>query len=219
MTQPPDRPFTAGNSPPSLQDQAAAAVRFTARLPLVIAARIARHTIQILFAIFIVILHPQAKWLAGLIARSALVQRFIKPALSGFVAAVYEPYFAYLSRLAPLWATVSITVPLAILEPAKFYATILIAERPRTGIMLWLALQGLSLILIDRTWKAVRPRSREIWLVSRLHAWGWLNAQYGKHWIRASGPYRTARIWARRTRKAGRNFWTSLMLRTGRHKT
>ena len=49
------------------------------------------------------------------------------------------------------------------------------------GILLWLFLQAISFVLIDKTWVAVRPQSRKIWLVSRLHAFVWLNVAYGKH--------------------------------------
>jgi hypothetical protein len=176
----------------SLPGQAAAALRFTANLPLRAAARLLRHAVQILFALFVVVLHPQVKWLSRRVARSFLVQTYVKPSLRVFTVYVYEPYFAYLSLLPPLWATISIALPLAVLEPAKLIATILVAERPKTGILLWLALQGLSLVLIDRTWTAVRPQSRKIRLVARIHAWIWLNAEYGKYWVKTSTAYRTA---------------------------
>jgi hypothetical protein len=215
MTKTPDPFLSEKDGSSTLVDDAAAAVRFAGLLPLRIAARFARHTVQVLFAIFVVILHPQFKWLAGLIAQSALVQRTVKPALQGFVTSVYNPYFAYLSRLAPLWAAVSIAVPLAVLEPAKFYATLLIAERPKAGIVLWLVLQGVSLILIDKTWTAVRPQSRKLWLVSRIHAWGWLNMEYGKHWIRRSVPFRSARIWKRQAERAARSLWRRIRGRLG----
>ena len=151
-----------GDGPNTVPQQAAAALRFTVSLPFKIAARLARHTVQILFALFVLILHPQLKWLFRLIAGSALVQNYVKPSLRIFAVHVYEPYFYYLSRLPPFWATFSIALPLAVLEPTKLYATILVAERPKTGVILWLALQGLSLVLIDRTWTAVRPQSRKI---------------------------------------------------------
>jgi hypothetical protein len=210
MTQTHNHHKSESTGAAGLPDQAASALRFTVRLPFRLAARLARHTIQVLFAIFVVILHPQAKWLFGLIARSALARDYIKPSLRTFVTNVYEPYFAYLGRLSPYWATFSIAVPLTILEPAKFYATILIAERPKTGVVLWLALQGLSLILIDRTWTAVRPQSRKIWFVSRIHAWGWLNAEYGKFWIRNSPVYRMVLRWKTQTRRDSRSFWSRL---------
>jgi len=199
-----------------LPGQAAAALRFTARLPFRIAGRLARHAVQILFALFVLILHPQVKWLFGLMAQSALVRSYIKPSLRIFAAHIYEPYFAYLSRLSPFWATFSVGLPLAVLEPAKLFATILVAERPRTGVILWLALQGLSLVLIDRTWTAVRPQSRKIWLVSRLHAWVWLNAEYGKYWIRSSAVYRTTKRWNERMRRAARGVWFVLLPRRRR---
>ena len=132
---------------------------------------------------------------------SSLVRNYIKPSLQTLAAAVYDPYFAYLRELPPYWATVSIALPLAVLEPAKFGATILIATRPRMGILIWLALQGVSFVLIDKTWAAVRPQSRKVWLVSRLHAWAWLNVAYGKHWIRTSSIYRTLLRWKERARR------------------
>ncbi len=193
--------------PDGLPAQATAALRFTARLP----GRVVQHTIQALFAIFVVILHPQAKWLFSLIANSGVVRRYIKPSLQTFITTIYEPYFDYLSRLSPFWATFSIVLPLTILEPAKTYATILIAERPKTGIVLWLVLQGLSLVLIDRTWKAVRPQSRKIRLVAYVHAWGWLNVAHGKYWIENSTLYRTARIWKRQARRAARSLLAALL--------
>jgi len=107
----------------------------------------------------------------------------------------------------------SIAVPLAILEPGKLYATILIAERPKVGILFWLLLQGLSVFLIDKTWTVVRPQSRKIWLVSRLHAWGWLNVSYGKFWITSSIFYRTIMRWQERIRLAALAFWSQLSAR------
>jgi len=196
-----------------LSGHAAGAARFVLSLPFKIAGRVARHTVQILFAIFVVILHPQIKWLAALLADSYVARNYVKPSLQVFAVHIYEPYFSYLSRLPPYWATFSVALPLAVLEPAKLYATIMIAERPKTGIMLWLALQGVSLVLIDRTWTAVRPQSRKIWLVARVHAWGWLNAAYGKYWIRNSSLYRTAVRWKKQARRAARSLWAGLMPR------
>jgi hypothetical protein len=210
MTHPQNEPLSEERSSSGVPAQAAAALRFTLRLPLRLAGRILRHTVQVIFAIFVVVLHPQVKWLLALIAGSSLVTTYIKPSLQSFAANVYEPYFAFLARLPPWWATFSIAVPLTILEPAKFVATLLIAERPKTGIVLWLALQGVSLILIDRTWTAVRPQSRQIRLVAWLHAWGWLNVQYGKHWIRSSGIYRTAMRWKKQGNRTARRLWSSL---------
>ncbi len=204
--------------PAGLSERAGAALRFTLKLPLKLAGRLATHAIQILLAIFIVVLHPQVKWLAGLIARSSIVQDYIRPALRGFSVHIYEPYFAFLARLPPYWATFSIALPLAILEPAKFIATILIAERPKTGIMLWLALQGLSLVLIDRTWASVRPQSRKLWLVSRLHAWLWLNAAYGKYWIKTSAVYRGALRLRNQSRRKAFSIWSALVPRRRRRK-
>jgi len=205
-----------GEGQNTVPQQAAAALRFTASLPFKIAGRLARQTIQIFFAVFVLILHPQAKWLFGLIAGSALVRNYVKPSLRIFAVHIYEPYFYYLSCLSPFWATFSIALPLAILEPAKFYATILVAERPKTGALLWLALQGLSLLLIDRTWKAVRPQSRKIRLVARVHAWMWLNAEYGKYWIKNSAVYRTAIRWKDQMRRGVRGVWLAVLPRRRR---
>ncbi len=198
--------------PSRLSGHAWAALRFTLSLPFKIAGRIARHSVQVFFALFVIILHPQAKWLFGLITNSYPVRNYVKPSLQTFAVHVYEPYFAHLGRLPPYWATFSIALPLAILEPAKLFATIQIAERPKSGIALWLALQALSLVLIDRTWRAVRPQSRKIWLVARLHAWGWLNVAYGKYWIRNSPLYRTAMRW----KKQARRLWAGLLPRRRR---
>ena len=191
----------------SLPKQATAALRFTLTLPFKIVARLVQHTIQILFALFVLFLHPQLKWFFRLIADSALVRVYAKPALRIIAVYIYDPYFALLSRLPPYWATFSVALPLAVLEPAKLAAMILLAERPRSGIALWLALQGLSLLLIDRTWVAVRPQSRKIWLVARAHAWLWLNAEHGKYWIRKSRIYRMAAIWTANARRSFRRLW------------
>ena len=145
--------------------------RTVAGLPFKLVGRTIVRTIQVVFALFVVVLHPSFKWLAGLVAQSSLVQNYIKPSLQTFITKVYEPYFAHLRELPPYWATFSIAVPLAVLEPTKFAATIMIARHPLMGILLWLFLQGVSFVLIDKTWVAVRPQSRKIWLVSRIHAW------------------------------------------------
>ncbi|MGO8953167.1 MAG: hypothetical protein ACLQF2_07500 [Rhodomicrobium sp.] len=213
MTGIPNEEISGERQDSRMSGHAAGAARFIVSLPFKIAGRVARHTVQILFAIFIVILHPQIKWLAALLADSYLVKNYVKPSLQVFAVHIYEPYFIYLSRLPPYWAAFSVALPLAVLEPAKLYATIMIAERPRTGIVLWLALQGLSLVLIDRTWTAVRPQSRKIWLVSRVHAWGSLNAAYGKYWIRNSLLYRTAVRWKKQARHAARSLWAGLVPR------
>ncbi len=180
---------------------ASAVVRRVVSFPFKISLRIALRTVQVLLALFVVVLHPQAKWLWKLIVESSLVQRHIRPVVQTLYLNYYEPYFAYLKQLSPYWATFSIALPLAILEPAKLYATILIAERPKIGIFLWLLLQGLSFVLIDKTWSAVRPQSRKIWLVSRLHGWVWLNVSYGKHWIKSSRFYEVAARWKEQTRR------------------
>ncbi len=180
----------------SLPKQATAALRFTLTLPFKIVARLVQHTIQILFALFVLFLHPQLKWLFRLIADSALVRVYAKPALRIIAIYIYDPYFALLSRLPPYWATFSVALPLAVLEPAKLAATIEVAERPRAGIVLWLSLQAVSLLLVDRTWVAVRPQARKVRLVARAHAWLWLNAEHGKFWIRNSQLYRTVTLWS-----------------------
>lgn len=178
-----------------------AALAWIAGLPFKIVGRLLARTIQVLFALVVLVLHPQVKWLANLIAQSQFVQTLVKPAFQTLITHVYEPYFAYLKELAPFWATISIAVPLAVLEPAKFVATIMIAEHPRTGLLLWLFLQAVGFVLIDKTWAAVRPQSRKIWLVSRIHAWMWLNVEYGKHWIKTSAPYKTALRWKKTARR------------------
>ncbi|MGA7324725.1 MAG: hypothetical protein WBX25_09640 [Rhodomicrobium sp.] len=175
--------------------------RFAFGIPLRLLCRGLVHLIQILFALFFLVLHPQLKWLARSIAESTLVQRYLKPSLQGFIDHVYEPYFEFLRRLPPYWAAFSIGLPLTVLEPAKFVATILIAERPKLGIMLWLAFQGLSFILIDRTWKAVRSQARKVWLVARIHAWIWLNVSYGKYWMKTSAPYRAVQRLRKQARR------------------
>ncbi len=185
----------------SLFVRAVGATRFAAGLPFKLIGQVIIRTIQVVFALFVVVLHPQIKWVARVIAESALVQKYIKPGLQGFITHVYEPYFAALRQLPPFWATVSIAVPLAVLEPAKFAATIMIAQRPKAGALLWLLLQGVSFILIDKTWVAVRPQSRKIWLVSRIHAWIWLNVERGKYWIRTSSVYTTLVRWKEKGRR------------------
>ena len=177
------------------------------RLPVRLVVRI----VQVVLSIVIGVLHPQFKWLVRLLLRSGLVRNYITPALRAISSRLYEPYFVWLRRLPPFWATVSIAVPLAVLEPAKGYATILIAARPKIGIALWLFLQALSLVLIDKTWTAVRPQSRKIWLVSRLHAWGWFNVSYGKYWIKNSPAYRTMMRWGAQARVAALAFWTQIL--------
>ncbi len=195
-----------------------AASRFVAGWPFKLIGRAIAHTFQVVFALFALILHPQIKWLIRLITHSSLVKNYIRPSLQTFVVNYYEPYFAYLRELPPWWATFSIALPLAFLEPAKLYATVMIAERPKSGVLLWLFLQGLSLILIDRTWVAVRPQSRKIWFVSRLHAWVWLNVAYGKYWIRTSSFYRTLLLWKRQARREVRAYFVQIAPRRRRGK-
>ena len=199
MTKRQDLPNT--NSNKSLSAIVLENSSYVARLPFKLIGRVIARTVQVVFALFVVVLHPSFKWLAGLVAKSSLVQNYIKPSLQTFVTNVYEPYFAHLRELPPYWATFSIALPLAVLEPAKFLATIMIAGRPRMGIMLWLFLQGVSFVLIDKTWVAVRPQSRKIWLVSRIHAWIWLNVEHGKYWIKTSSIYRTVLRWEETARR------------------
>jgi hypothetical protein len=180
---------------PGLFARALTALRIAVSLPFKIAGRVVKHFAQVVLALFVIILHPQIKWILKLISESSLVRNYIRPSLRTFSVSYYEPYFAYLHELPPYWATFSIALPLAILEPAKLYATILVAEHPKLGILLWLCLQGLSFVLIDRTWSAVRPQSRKIRLVSRLHAWGWLNVSHGKYWIKSSSFYQALMRW------------------------
>jgi hypothetical protein len=180
------------------------------RFPFKLVATILKRAAQVLLSIFIVILHPGFKWLLKLLTRSRIVRNYIKPAIQKIAERYYEPYFVFLRGLPPYWATFSIALPLAALEPAKLYATILIAERPKAGIVLWLVLQGLSLVLIDKTWTAVRPQSRKIWLVSRVHAWGWLNVSYGKYWIKSSVFYRAIIRWKERVQVAAQALWAQL---------
>ncbi|WP_125461776.1 MULTISPECIES: hypothetical protein [Rhodomicrobium] len=182
-------------------------------LPFRLAGTLLKRTAQVILSLFIVILHPQFKWLVKVIARSGLVQNYIKPAFHGFIVGYYEPFFDLLATLPPFWATVSIALPLAILEPAKVVATILIAERPKSGLLLWVLLQLLSLVLIDRTWTAVRPQSRKIWIVSRLHAWGWLNYSYGKYWVTSSPFYRQIIRWKEQVQQTAQAFWARLAAR------
>jgi hypothetical protein len=180
------------------------------RFPFRVVGAIVMHAIQILLSIFFVILHPQFKWLLRLLLRSSLVRNYFMPAIKTLADRLYHPYFDFLRSLPPFWATVSIALPLAILEPAKLVATILIAERPRVGALLWLFLQGLSFVLIDKTWAAVRPQSRKIWLVSRLHAWIWLNVSYGKYWVKNSKAYKQVRYGIERARAAAMAFLAQL---------
>ncbi len=182
------------------------ATRSAAALPFRLLSRTVVRAIQVVFALLVIILHP-FKWLIDTVGRSALVQNYVKPAFRGVADAVYEPYFAYLRELPPFWATFSIALPLAVLEPAKFVATIMIAVRPKIGVLLWLFLQAISFVLIERTWAAVRPQSRKIWLVSRLHAYIWLNVAYGKHWIKTSAVYQTLERWRDGAQRALRAFF------------
>ncbi len=197
----------------SLSDKVLEHSSYWASLPFKLIGRVIVRTIQVLFALFVVVLHPQLKWLASIIVQSSLVQNYIKPSLRTFITHVYEPYFAFLRNLPPYWATLSIAVPLAVLEPAKLGATIMIASRPKIGILLWLLLQGVGFILIDKTWVAVRPQSRKIWLVSRIHAWIWLNVEHGKYWVKTSSIYKTLVRWKETARRRLRVFIGQFTLR------
>ncbi len=179
--------------------------------PFKLVGTILKRAAQVLFSILFLVLHPHFKWLFAQLSKSTVYRDYIKPAMQHVVARYYDPYFVFLSRLPPYWATFSIALPLAALEPAKIFATVLIAERPRVGLILWLFLQGLSLLLIDRTWIAVRPQSRKIWLVSRLHAWGWLNLEYGKYWVTSSLFYQALIRWREQARLAALAFWSELL--------
>ena len=92
-------------------------------------------------------------------------------------------------------------MPLAVLEPAKFAATVMIAAHPKIGALLWLLLQGVGFILIDKTWAAVRPQARKIRLVARIHAWIWLTVEHGKYWIKTSSLYKTLLRWKETARR------------------
>lgn len=178
--------------------------------PFKVAGNVLKHIAQVLLTIFVVVLHPSFKWLVHLLFRSSFVRGYIRPALEVLIVRFYEPYFTFLRSLPPYWATFSIGLPLAVLEPAKVVATVLIAERPRIGILLWLFLQGLSYILIDKTWTAVRPQSRKIWIVSRLHAWGWLNIAYGKYWVMNSAFYKTVIRWQEQIWASVQAYWAQM---------
>ena len=210
VKKPASRPVSRRKAPKQEPPGPLPTLRTVTLFPFKVVLTLLKHIAQVLLSIFIVILHPQFRWLWRLFLRSRLVRNYIKPALQQLSAYLYEPYFAFLRSLPPVWATVSIAVPLAVLEPAKAYATYLIAERPEVGIALWLFLQLLSVVLIDKTWMAVRPQARKIWLVSRLHAWVWLNVSYGKHWVTSSPAYKTMRSWVEQARAAAMRFWEQL---------
>lgn len=198
-----------------LPQRATAALRFTLTLPFKIAGRIIQHSAQIFFALFVLFLHPQLKWLFRVIAKSALVRVYLRPALRVLATYLYEPYFLFLEGLPPYWATFSIALPLAILEPAKVASTILAVARPKIGIAIWLLLQVIGLVLIDRTWTAVRPQARRLRSVARAHAWLWLNAEHGKYWIMNSQLYQMAVLWAANMRRFFSAFRLRLLRRRG----
>jgi hypothetical protein len=175
------------------------------RVPVRLIASILKRIVQVIFSIFFLVLHPQLKWLIRLLLRSRLVRNYILPALHGVVRRIYRPYVTFLRALPPVLATLSIAIPLAVLEPAKLYATLLIVEHPKTGLGLLLFLHGLSFVLIDTTWTAVRPQSRKIWLVARIHALVWLNLAYGRYWVKNSAAYRAMSRWVAEARRALRN--------------
>lgn len=180
--------------------------------PFRVALAVIKRVAQVVFSVFFLILHPQFKWLLRLLLRWRLVRNYIRPALQEIADRLYHPYFVFLRRLPPPLATLSIAIPLAVLEPAKVYATVLIVEHPRTGIALWLFLQALSFVLIDKTWTAVRPQARKIWMVSRLHAWVWLTVSYGKYWVTSSPAYRAMKRWLAEARRA----FNAFLARIGR---
>jgi hypothetical protein len=204
------RPAARKPSPPAALSSTLPSLRTALTFPFQLILTVLKRTAQVVLSIFFVILHPQFRWLVRLIMRSRLVRDYIRPALQQLSARLYQPYFNWLRRLPPFWATVSIALPLAVLEPAKAYATILIAESPKAGITLWLALQALSFVLIDKTWTAVRPQARKIRLVSLLHAWGWLMVSYGKYWITSSPAYRAMQRQLAEARAAAGRLWQRL---------
>jgi hypothetical protein len=203
--RPGDRPHRG------LKARTAAFAHAILRFPFDLLVTILKRTAQVIFSIFLIILHPGFRWLVRLLRRSGFVRHYLRPGIAALAQRYYEPYFAFLARLPPFWAFVSIAIPLAVLEPAKVIATVLIVEHPRSGTLIWLFLQGLSLVLIDRTWAAVRPQSRKIWLVSRLHAWGWLNLAYGKYWITSSLFYKTLMRWKDQVMAAAQVYWSQLL--------
>jgi hypothetical protein len=186
----------------TLRARAAAVFHSMLHFPFRLAVAVIKHIAQVLFSIVFLILHPQFKWFVRLLLRSPLVRNYIRPALREIADRLYRPYFAFLRSLPPLRATLSIALPLAVLEPAKLYATILTVKHPKPGVALLLFLHALSFVLIDKTWTAVRPQSRKIWLVSRVHAWIWLNVSYGKYWVTSSPAYRAMKRWLQEARSA-----------------
>lgn len=168
--------------------------------------------LQVAFALLVIVLNPPIQWLKRLLTRLWAHAPLLVRYLIEIASALLNAYMGALRRLPPVWATVSIALPLAILEPAKLFATILIAERPRTGIALWLALQALSFVLIDKTWVAVRPQSRKLTLVSRLHAFGYLHLQYGKRLVVQSGFVQAVLRLQRSAVASARAFWRALVV-------
>jgi hypothetical protein len=211
MVRPVDQEPSRRRQSPGFAKQLFSAFNAAAKLPFQLVATLLKRLVQIIFSIFIIVLHPGFKWLLALLTRSRIVRDYVRPALQKLGARLYEPYFAFLRGLPPYVATISIALPLAVLEPAKLYATILIAQKPKAGILLWLFLQGLSFVLIDKTWTAVRPQSRKIWIVSRLHAWGWLNLSYGKYWITSSAFYQAIMRWQNWARTTAEAYWLHLV--------
>jgi hypothetical protein len=171
-------------------------------LPFRLIGAVLKRFAQVVFSIVFLFLHPQLKWLLLRLWHSPPMRDYVRPALQEAVLRISRPYLAFLRGLPPVLATLSIAVPLAVLEPAKLYATVLIVSHPGAGAALLLFLHALSFVLIDATWTAVRPQSRKLRLVARLHALIWLNVAYGKYWLTSSSAYRAMRQWMARTRRA-----------------
>lgn len=95
-----------------------------------------------------------------------------------------------------------------------------LARRPRSirsrssnSLIVRSGVSAISFVLIDTTWTAVRPQSRKIWLVSRLHALIWLNVAYGKYWVTHSAAYLAMEAWAAEARRMLRAFLARLHTR------
>jgi SAM-dependent methyltransferase len=145
---------------------------------------------QVLLALFLLFLHPLIGWAKDVVQNSVFIQRYIAPFLSRHVGRYYHLYFLSLERLPPFWATLSIAVPLAVLEPAKMWATLLVAIKPAVGVPMWLGLQAVSFVLIEKTWEHVRGQARKIGAVRMVHNFLVLNLETVKRLIKASAFYR-----------------------------
>lgn len=210
----PDRRSAAespgGAEPAPPQAGPARLIHRVLRFPFRLVATVLQRIAQVLFSIVFLFLHPQLKWLLLRLWRSRLVRDYLRPTLRGVVRHVYQPYLDVLRRLPPVPATLSVALPLAVLEPAKLYATVLLVRHPQIGLALLLVLHALSFVLIDTTWTAVRPQARKIRLVGRLHALIWLNVAYGKYWVTRSAAYRAMKRWAAEARRMMRAFLARL---------